>query len=228
MGSCGLLFSWMSCLISESSLPAGYSRQCYCYTDQCCCDLCWWITCVVLNKSEAGDAALSLDLISKPYLFSHGKLRTQQTSFSGKGVNIYICFENCVRLPTWRDHWKRSPTQTSHPIDCNCTCTCTGVGAHTGWPSGCSAEERYNNINNRICTLMDNLKSVDPHQSSLFVCCCFLLYLPPDFCFLTLSSSCFMQRNRCSNHKAMNTLSVRFVSRSLLLCMYCYPRVQFF
>ena len=28
-----------------------------------------------------------------------------------------------------------------------CTYKCTGVGAHTGWPSGCSAEERYNNYN---------------------------------------------------------------------------------
>ena len=28
---------------------------------------------------------------------------------------------------------------------CSCTCTCTGGGAHTGWPSECSAEERYNN-----------------------------------------------------------------------------------
>ena len=25
---------------------------------------------------------------------------------------------------------------------------CTGVGAHTGWPSECLAEERYNNNNN--------------------------------------------------------------------------------
>ena len=30
-------------------------------------------------------------------------------------------------------------------MQCSCTYTCTGVGAHTGWPSECSAEERYNN-----------------------------------------------------------------------------------
>ena len=53
--------------------------------------------------------------------------------------------EDGVLLPTWRGHWKRSHTQSSHPMDCICTCTCTGVGAHTGWPSECSAEECNNN-----------------------------------------------------------------------------------
>ena len=42
-------------------------------------------------------------------------------------------------------NWKRSRTQSSHPMQCACTCTCTCVGAHAGWPSECSAEERYNN-----------------------------------------------------------------------------------
>ena len=41
-------------------------------------------------------------------------------------------------------YWKRSHTQSSHPVQCACTCRCTGVGAPTGWPSDCSAEERYN------------------------------------------------------------------------------------
>ena len=37
-----------------------------------------------------------------------------------------------------------SHTQSSHPMDCTWTCTFTGVGPHSGWPSECSDEERYN------------------------------------------------------------------------------------
>ena len=53
--------------------------------------------------------------------------------------------EDGMRLPIGRGNWKRSCTQSSHPMQRTCTCTCTGVGAHSGWPSQCSAEERYNN-----------------------------------------------------------------------------------
>ena len=42
-------------------------------------------------------------------------------------------------------NWKRSHTQSSHPMDYECTCTCAEVGEHSRWPSECSAEERYNN-----------------------------------------------------------------------------------
>ena len=43
------------------------------------------------------------------------------------------------------ENWKRSRTQSSHPVQCTCECTCSGVGACTRWPSECSAEEHYNN-----------------------------------------------------------------------------------
>ena len=58
-------------------------------------------------------------------------------------------YEDGVRLPTWRSNWKRLHTQSSRSMQWTCTRTCTvhipGVGAHTGWASECSAEERLNN-----------------------------------------------------------------------------------
>ena len=53
-----------------------------------------------------------------------------------------------VRLPAQRGHWKRSRTQSSHPVQCTSlpVLVQAQVWVHIpGWPSKCSAEERYNN-----------------------------------------------------------------------------------
>ena len=42
---------------------------------------------------------------------------------------------------------------SAHPMGCTCTSTySTGVGAHTGLPSECSLEERYNLLINTTTT----------------------------------------------------------------------------
>ena len=75
---------------------------------------------------------------------SHGELLTEQTSFSGKGEQNPPKTECGCLLGgvIWRRSLRRS--SLAHPMGC----TCTGVGEHTGRPSECSAEERYNNNNN--------------------------------------------------------------------------------
>ena len=56
--------------------------------------------------------------------------------------------EDGVWLPTQWGNWKQSHTKSSHPMDRTCTCTCTSMGAHTGWPSECSAGECHSNNSN--------------------------------------------------------------------------------
>ena len=72
-----------------------------------------------------------------------------------------------VRLPTWRGNWKRGRirnplTLCSVPTG---TCTCTGLGAHTGWPSECSAEECYNNNNVNLLKLQLSKQTVLEHHA---------------------------------------------------------------
>ena len=78
-----------------------------------------------------------------------------------------------MRLPTWRGNWKRPHTQSSHPKDCTYTCTCASVGADTGWPSECSAEERYNNNNSGdLVITLSSLHTMREVPGMGQVCCC--------------------------------------------------------
>ena len=51
-----------------------------------------------------------------------------------------------MRLPAWRGNFENGRTRNSVTF-CNVPVLVrTGVGAHTGWPLECSAEERNNNL----------------------------------------------------------------------------------
>ena len=79
-------------------------------------------------------------------IFNHGRLMAQQTSFSGNG-------DKPLRRRSVAAYMAGILKTVAHAILSPYAvylylCTCTGVGAHTGWPSECSAEELYNNNNN--------------------------------------------------------------------------------
>ena len=93
----------------------------------------------MLRKKERLIAVGSLPPgVGKGPKFMRSRYSTAGLDFLGHySVNSGQCVftgdlpsEEEVRLPTWRGTWKRSHTQSSHPMQC--TCTRMGVGAHTG------------------------------------------------------------------------------------------------
>ena len=63
-------------------------------------------------------------------IFSHGKLLTKQTSFSGKVDKKSSESEAAYMVGVTESGC--TSNQSSHSMDCTYTWTCTGVGAHTG------------------------------------------------------------------------------------------------
>ena len=76
-------------------------------------------------------------------------------------IHIQYSSEDGLRLPSRKGNQKRSHSQSSHPMDCTCTCTCKG--AHSGWPSECSADELYNNNNS-----INNSNNKDNNTYTIF------------------------------------------------------------
>ena len=70
-------------------------------------------------------------------------------------------------------------------MQCTCTCTCTGVGAHTGWPSECLAEEHYNNIteNNRPETFLA-ITTSEKVSRRFYICSLSFMCSPLQFPFI--------------------------------------------